>query len=82
MGTSEVEFTNVVFKDFAPEYLSLAAGSQVIFGDGTTLELTGHTFVDPAYTLTCKGEVMIDGFGHIIDCANLKTLYFVNCIGQ
>lgn len=68
-GGKLATFTNVVLKDFAPQYVQLSGGSQVLFGDGTTLEMTSNNVIDTSYTMSCSGKVFINCFGNELNLA-------------
>ncbi|KKP24890.1 MAG: hypothetical protein SZ59_C0001G0208 [candidate division TM6 bacterium GW2011_GWF2_28_16] len=57
---------NIVLKDFLPRYVDLGANSDIIFGNGTTIEI-GEDFAMPTTelsTLKFQGEVILNGYGH------------------
>ncbi|MCG2756562.1 hypothetical protein L6269_03695, partial [Candidatus Dependentiae bacterium] len=57
---------NIVLKDFLPRYVDLGTNSDLIFGDGTTIEL-GEDFSMPTTGLSTfkfQGDVIINGYGH------------------
>ena len=59
---------NIVLKDFLPQYVSLGTNSELIFGDGTTIEI-GENFVMPSTglsTLKFQGNVILNGYEHAL----------------
>ncbi|MFH1462067.1 MAG: hypothetical protein ABIF12_03920, partial [bacterium] len=57
---------NIVLKDFLPRYVDLGTNSDIIFGDGTTIEI-GEDFefsVAGLSTLKFEGNVILNGYGH------------------
>ncbi len=63
-----VEFRNVVFKDFSDKVFSLAGNAEVIFGDGTVIELADAEVLSRDWTFA--GNAAINGFGNPLDLAS------------
>ena len=57
-------YENMLFSQFAAEYLSLGVDSTLIFGDNTTLELFRNEELN--YTWTFQGHAVIRGGGSIL----------------
>ena len=56
---------NIVLKDFLSRYVSLGTSSDIIFGDGTTIELAEDSSLpDGLSTLKFQGNVILNGYGH------------------
>ncbi|KKQ48460.1 MAG: hypothetical protein US69_C0022G0014 [candidate division TM6 bacterium GW2011_GWF2_38_10] len=62
-----VTFTNVVLKDFDDAAIQLGENAQVIFGDGTVIELANSQRMRRDWTFA--GDVRVQGFGNVLSLA-------------
>ncbi|KKQ32506.1 MAG: hypothetical protein US49_C0007G0048 [candidate division TM6 bacterium GW2011_GWF2_37_49] len=63
---------NIILKDFSPDYIELGAGSELIFGDQTTIELNDNQELN--YTWTFSGNCKIDGNGYALTLGDLGNI--------
>jgi len=69
-GGNKFELTNVVLKDFSPDYIDLQNNSSILFGNGTTIEITNNESITTNYTLSCHGKVIINCFGNELNLSH------------
>lgn len=63
-GTTVV-LKNVVLKDFSDDVVQLGAGAELIFGDGTTVELAASESLSRNWSFV--DNVTVNGFGNCLD---------------